>query len=124
MFTVSKELVPRVLSKIIESVSEELSRLMQCVSSFSKNGALQVQNMLYLKKHLFSVFGYIGYNVFYTLYSGTSGNLCTEGRCSYLSNFREPVSLPNTHIKAHIKDSPLPKKKKRSHSLTSPVCNM
>uniref|UniRef100_A0A8B9KQW3 Exocyst complex component 2 n=1 Tax=Astyanax mexicanus TaxID=7994 RepID=A0A8B9KQW3_ASTMX len=43
VFTVSKELVPRVLSRIIESVAEEMSRLMQCVSSFSKNGALQVQ---------------------------------------------------------------------------------
>uniref|UniRef100_A0A673NDF1 Exocyst complex component 2 n=1 Tax=Sinocyclocheilus rhinocerous TaxID=307959 RepID=A0A673NDF1_9TELE len=37
VFTVSKELVPRVLSKIIEAVAEEMSRLMQCVSSFSKN---------------------------------------------------------------------------------------
>ncbi|XP_037393919.1 exocyst complex component 2 isoform X1 [Pygocentrus nattereri] len=43
VFTVSKELVPRVLSRIIESVSEEMSRLMQCVSSFSKNGALQAR---------------------------------------------------------------------------------
>uniref|UniRef100_A0A672RWB2 Exocyst complex component 2 n=1 Tax=Sinocyclocheilus grahami TaxID=75366 RepID=A0A672RWB2_SINGR len=43
VFTVSKELVPRVLSKIIEAVAEEMSRLMQCVSSFSKNGALQAR---------------------------------------------------------------------------------
>ncbi|KAA0708629.1 Exocyst complex component 2 [Triplophysa tibetana] len=43
VFTVSKDLVPRVLSKIIEAVSEEMSRLMQCVSSFSKNGALQAR---------------------------------------------------------------------------------
>lgn len=42
VFTISKELVPRVLSRVVEAVSEELSRLMQCVSSFSKNGALQV----------------------------------------------------------------------------------
>ncbi|KAG5849852.1 hypothetical protein ANANG_G00076100 [Anguilla anguilla] len=41
VFTVSKELVSRVLSRIVESVAEEMSRLMQCVSSFSKNGALQ-----------------------------------------------------------------------------------
>uniref|UniRef100_A0A8C0QQ84 Exocyst complex component 2 n=1 Tax=Chelonoidis abingdonii TaxID=106734 RepID=A0A8C0QQ84_CHEAB len=41
VFTISKELVPRVLSRLVESVAEELSRLMQCVSSFSKNGALQ-----------------------------------------------------------------------------------
>ncbi|KAM7177076.1 exocyst complex component 2 isoform 2-T5 [Macrochelys suwanniensis] len=43
VFTISKELVPRVLSRIVESVAEELSRLMQCVSSFSKNGALQAR---------------------------------------------------------------------------------
>uniref|UniRef100_A0A8C2Q411 Exocyst complex component 2 n=1 Tax=Cyprinus carpio TaxID=7962 RepID=A0A8C2Q411_CYPCA len=36
----SKELVSRVISKITEAVAEEMSRLMQCVSSFSKNGAL------------------------------------------------------------------------------------
>uniref|UniRef100_A0A7N8XFV3 Exocyst complex component 2 n=1 Tax=Mastacembelus armatus TaxID=205130 RepID=A0A7N8XFV3_9TELE len=41
VFTVSKDLVPRVLSKIVESVADEMCRLMQCVSSFSKNGALQ-----------------------------------------------------------------------------------
>ncbi|XP_055426418.1 exocyst complex component 2 isoform X2 [Bubalus kerabau] len=41
VFTVSKDLVPRVLSRVVEAVSEELSRLMQCVSSFSRNGALQ-----------------------------------------------------------------------------------
>nr|KAF6378004.1 exocyst complex component 2 [Myotis myotis] len=43
VFTISKELVPRVLSRVVEAVSEELSRLMQCVSSFSKNGALQAR---------------------------------------------------------------------------------
>lgn len=43
VFTVSKDLVPRVLSRVVEAVSEELSRLMQCVSSFSRNGALQVR---------------------------------------------------------------------------------
>ncbi|KAJ8395529.1 hypothetical protein AAFF_G00032630 [Aldrovandia affinis] len=43
VFTVSNELVPRVLSRIVESVAEEMSRLMQCVSSFSKNGALQAR---------------------------------------------------------------------------------
>ncbi|NXF19140.1 EXOC2 protein, partial [Rhodinocichla rosea] len=42
VFTISKDLVPRVMSRVVEAVSEELSRLMQCVSSFSKNGALQV----------------------------------------------------------------------------------
>uniref|UniRef100_A0A8C2K794 Exocyst complex component 2 n=1 Tax=Cyprinus carpio TaxID=7962 RepID=A0A8C2K794_CYPCA len=39
----SKELVSRVISKITEAVAEEMSRLMQCVSSFSKNGALQAR---------------------------------------------------------------------------------
>ncbi|KAM6938893.1 exocyst complex component 2 isoform 1-T2 [Lycodopsis pacificus] len=43
VFTVSKDLVPRVLSTIVESVAEEMCRLMQCVSSFSKNGALQAR---------------------------------------------------------------------------------
>uniref|UniRef100_A0A8C6L974 Exocyst complex component 2 n=1 Tax=Nothobranchius furzeri TaxID=105023 RepID=A0A8C6L974_NOTFU len=43
VFTVSKDLVPRVLSKIVESVAEEMCRLMQCVSSLSKNGALQAR---------------------------------------------------------------------------------
>ncbi|TWW58287.1 exocyst complex component 2 [Takifugu flavidus] len=43
VFTVSKDLVPRVLSKIVESVADEMCRLMQCVSTFSKNGALQAR---------------------------------------------------------------------------------
>ncbi|XP_047932064.1 exocyst complex component 2 isoform X2 [Anser cygnoides] len=43
VFTISKDLVPRVMSRIVEAVSEELSRLMQCVSSFSRNGALQAR---------------------------------------------------------------------------------
>ncbi|XP_062308401.1 exocyst complex component 2 [Osmerus eperlanus] len=43
VFTVSKELVPRALSHLVEAVAEEMSRLMQCVSSFSKNGALQAR---------------------------------------------------------------------------------
>ncbi|KAM6186651.1 exocyst complex component 2 isoform 2-T2 [Rhynchocyon petersi] len=43
VFTLSKGLVPRVLSRVVEAVSEELSRLMQCVSSFSKHGALQAR---------------------------------------------------------------------------------
>ncbi|XP_028300508.1 exocyst complex component 2 [Gouania willdenowi] len=43
VFTVSKELVPRVLTKIVESVADEMCRLMQCVSSFSRNGALQAR---------------------------------------------------------------------------------
>lgn len=43
VFTVSRALVPRVLARVLEAVSEELSRLMQCVSSFSRNGALQAR---------------------------------------------------------------------------------
>uniref|UniRef100_A0A8C1A6P4 Exocyst complex component 2 n=1 Tax=Cyprinus carpio carpio TaxID=630221 RepID=A0A8C1A6P4_CYPCA len=54
VFTVSKELVPRVLSKIIEAVAEEMSRLMQCVSSFSKNGALQVKATPHIHLHAYS----------------------------------------------------------------------
>ncbi|XP_028823639.1 exocyst complex component 2 [Denticeps clupeoides] len=43
VFSVCKDLVARVLSRVIEAVAEELSRLMQCVSSFSRNGALQAR---------------------------------------------------------------------------------
>ncbi|KAM8822273.1 exocyst complex component 2 isoform 1-T1 [Synchiropus picturatus] len=43
VFTVSKDLVPRVLSRVVESVVDEMCRLMQCVSSFSRNGALQAR---------------------------------------------------------------------------------
>ncbi|KAM8789058.1 exocyst complex component 2 isoform 2-T2 [Rhynchonycteris naso] len=43
VFTISKELVPRVLSKVVDAVSEELSRLLQCVSSFSRHGSLQAR---------------------------------------------------------------------------------
>uniref|UniRef100_A0A7N6AR22 Exocyst complex component 2 n=1 Tax=Anabas testudineus TaxID=64144 RepID=A0A7N6AR22_ANATE len=53
VFTVSKDLVPRVLSKIVESVADEMCRLMQCVSSFSKNGALQVRS----QEHIHAVIG-------------------------------------------------------------------
>uniref|UniRef100_A0A8C8ALD2 Exocyst complex component 2 n=1 Tax=Otus sunia TaxID=257818 RepID=A0A8C8ALD2_9STRI len=50
VFTISKDLVPRVMSRVVEAVSEELSRLMQCVSSFSKNGALQVPEYFVLQE--------------------------------------------------------------------------
>ncbi|XP_068175611.1 exocyst complex component 2 isoform X2 [Antennarius striatus] len=43
VFTVSRDLVPWLLSKIVESVADEMCRLMQCVSSFSRNGALQAR---------------------------------------------------------------------------------
>ncbi|XP_061538847.1 exocyst complex component 2 isoform X4 [Phycodurus eques] len=43
VFTISKDLVPCVLSKILAAVADEMCRLMQCVSSFSKNGALQAR---------------------------------------------------------------------------------
>lgn len=51
VFTVSKDLVPRVLSRIVESVADEMCRLMQCVSSFSKNGALQVGTRSHAHAH-------------------------------------------------------------------------
>uniref|UniRef100_A0A4W6F8A8 Exocyst complex component 2 n=1 Tax=Lates calcarifer TaxID=8187 RepID=A0A4W6F8A8_LATCA len=54
VFTVSKDLVPRVLSKIVESVADEMCRLMQCVSSFSKNGALQVHTDIHTHTHTFT----------------------------------------------------------------------
>nr|XP_057928280.1 exocyst complex component 2 [Doryrhamphus excisus]XP_057928281.1 exocyst complex component 2 [Doryrhamphus excisus]XP_057928282.1 exocyst complex component 2 [Doryrhamphus excisus] len=43
VFTVSKDLVPCVLSKIVATVADEMCRLIQCVSSFSRNGALQAR---------------------------------------------------------------------------------
>ncbi|XP_077389524.1 exocyst complex component 2 [Festucalex cinctus] len=43
VFTISKDLVPCVLSKILATVADEMCRLMQCVASFSKNGALQAR---------------------------------------------------------------------------------
>ncbi|XP_057555565.1 exocyst complex component 2 isoform X2 [Hippopotamus amphibius kiboko] len=43
VFAVSSGLAPRVLSRVLEAVSEELSRLMQCVPSFSRDGALQAR---------------------------------------------------------------------------------
>uniref|UniRef100_A0A8C2K2F9 Exocyst complex component 2 n=1 Tax=Cyprinus carpio TaxID=7962 RepID=A0A8C2K2F9_CYPCA len=49
----SKELVSRVISKITEAVAEEMSRLMQCVSSFSKNGALFAMGSTAYTKPLF-----------------------------------------------------------------------
>lgn len=49
VFTVSKDLVPPVLSRIVTSVADEMCRLMQCVSSFSKNGALQVHDFSHSK---------------------------------------------------------------------------
>ncbi|XP_032833331.2 exocyst complex component 2 [Petromyzon marinus] len=42
-FSVSKELVPRVVSSLVEAVAEEIARLMQCVASFSAHGALQAR---------------------------------------------------------------------------------
>ncbi|XP_015669447.1 exocyst complex component 2 [Protobothrops mucrosquamatus] len=56
VFTISKELVPRVLSRIVEAVAEELSRLMQCVSSFSRNGALQARLEICALRDSVSVF--------------------------------------------------------------------
>nr|XP_040039883.1 LOW QUALITY PROTEIN: exocyst complex component 2 [Gasterosteus aculeatus aculeatus] len=56
VFTVSKDLVPRVLSKIVESVAEEMCRLMQCVSSFSKNGSLQARLELCALRDAISTF--------------------------------------------------------------------
>ncbi|XP_049577973.1 exocyst complex component 2 isoform X1 [Syngnathus scovelli] len=43
VFTISKDLVACVLSKILATVADEMCRLMQCVSNFSKNGALQAR---------------------------------------------------------------------------------
>uniref|UniRef100_A0A3B4XN07 Exocyst complex component 2 n=1 Tax=Seriola lalandi dorsalis TaxID=1841481 RepID=A0A3B4XN07_SERLL len=58
VFTVSRDLVPRVLSKIVESVADEMCRLMQCVSSFSKNGALQVHTDMHTHTHDYRTFSH------------------------------------------------------------------
>uniref|UniRef100_A0A8D0CX30 Exocyst complex component 2 n=1 Tax=Sander lucioperca TaxID=283035 RepID=A0A8D0CX30_SANLU len=69
VFTVSKDLVPRVLSRIVESVADEMCRLMQCVSSFSKNGALQVHTAV-AHPSLQSLFMLLG-----GLWKGSESNL-------------------------------------------------
>ncbi|XP_077573470.1 exocyst complex component 2 isoform X1 [Stigmatopora nigra] len=43
VFTISKDLVPCILSKILATVADEMCRLLQCVSSFSKNGTMQAR---------------------------------------------------------------------------------
>uniref|UniRef100_A0A672YXR7 Exocyst complex component 2 n=1 Tax=Sphaeramia orbicularis TaxID=375764 RepID=A0A672YXR7_9TELE len=67
VFTVSKDLVPRVLSKIVESVADEMCRLMQCVSSFSKNGALQRVFTVHFNLHPIYWFGFSSYLQWETL---------------------------------------------------------
>uniref|UniRef100_F6YQX0 Exocyst complex component 2 n=1 Tax=Xenopus tropicalis TaxID=8364 RepID=F6YQX0_XENTR len=56
VFAVSKELVPRVMARIVEAVGDELSRLMQCVSSFSRNGALQARLELYALRDAIAIY--------------------------------------------------------------------
>ncbi|KAG8442453.1 hypothetical protein GDO86_011297 [Hymenochirus boettgeri] len=56
VFAVSKELVPRVMARIVEAVGDELCRLMHCVSSFSRNGALQARLELYALRDAIAVY--------------------------------------------------------------------
>ncbi|XP_056377020.1 exocyst complex component 2 isoform X2 [Hyla sarda] len=56
VFSISKQLVPRVMSRIVEAVGEELCRLMQCVSSFSRNGALQARLEICALKDAVSIY--------------------------------------------------------------------
>ncbi|XP_069586851.1 exocyst complex component 2 isoform X1 [Ranitomeya imitator] len=56
VFSISKQLVPRVMARIVEAVGEELCRLMQCVSSFSRNGALQARLEISALKDVVSIY--------------------------------------------------------------------
>ncbi|XP_075901474.1 exocyst complex component 2 [Nelusetta ayraudi] len=100
VFTVSKDLVPRVLSKIVESVADEMCRLMQCVSSFSKNGALQARLELcalrdaiaaYLNSESKSSFK-LALDALPQLHSGTDKKLLEE----LLNKFKSSMQLQLT----------------------------
>ncbi|XP_077125894.1 exocyst complex component 2 [Ranitomeya variabilis] len=56
VFSISKQLVPRVMARIVEAVGEELCRLMQCASSFSRNGALQARLEICALKDVVSIY--------------------------------------------------------------------
>ncbi|KAG8571576.1 hypothetical protein GDO81_011706 [Engystomops pustulosus] len=56
VFSISKQLVPQVMSRVVEAVGEELCRLMQCVSSFSRHGALQARLEICALKDAVSIF--------------------------------------------------------------------
>lgn len=43
VYTVCPLLVPRVLSEVIRSISEELNRLIHCITKISVNGSLQAR---------------------------------------------------------------------------------
>uniref|UniRef100_A0A8C4GYX7 Exocyst complex component 2 n=1 Tax=Dicentrarchus labrax TaxID=13489 RepID=A0A8C4GYX7_DICLA len=98
VFTVSKDLVSRVLSRIVESVADEMCRLMQCVSSFSKNGALQTYSELYfvvpvLTEHLVSSSSFkLALDALPQLHSGGDKKLLEE----LLNKFKSSMQLQLT----------------------------
>uniref|UniRef100_UPI00358FCEE5 exocyst complex component 2-like isoform X1 n=1 Tax=Myxine glutinosa TaxID=7769 RepID=UPI00358FCEE5 len=56
VFAMSRELVSRVLSRLIEGVAEEMARLLQCVHAFSTHGTVQAHLELYAFQHSTSAF--------------------------------------------------------------------
>ena len=45
VYSISPRFVPRVMRRIVEAVVDELARLIQCVTGFNRNGALQVRGV-------------------------------------------------------------------------------
>uniref|UniRef100_A0AAQ4NVW9 Exocyst complex component 2 n=1 Tax=Gasterosteus aculeatus aculeatus TaxID=481459 RepID=A0AAQ4NVW9_GASAC len=95
VFTVSKDLVPRVLSKIVESVAEEMCRLMQCVSSFSKNGSLQARLELCALRDAISTFLNSDSRYVQHTHIDTDGNACTLLE-ELLNKFKSSMQLQLT----------------------------
>uniref|UniRef100_A0A665SVN4 Exocyst complex component 2 n=1 Tax=Echeneis naucrates TaxID=173247 RepID=A0A665SVN4_ECHNA len=88
VFTVSKDLVVRVLSKIVEIVADEMCRLMQCVSSFNRNGALQVHAVV--TEHLFYSTSFkLALEALPQLHSGADKKLLEE----LLNKFKSSMQL-------------------------------
>lgn len=46
VFAVSPSFVTRVTQKVVESVSEEITRVIECVTEFNEHGKLQVKEIL------------------------------------------------------------------------------
>uniref|UniRef100_A0A665T2J3 Exocyst complex component 2 n=1 Tax=Echeneis naucrates TaxID=173247 RepID=A0A665T2J3_ECHNA len=91
VFTVSKDLVVRVLSKIVEIVADEMCRLMQCVSSFNRNGALQVHaGIKVVTEHLFYSTSFkLALEALPQLHSGADKKLLEE----LLNKFKSSMQL-------------------------------
>lgn len=48
VFAVSPSFVTRVTQKVVESVSEEITRVIECVTEFNEHGKLQVMEIFYI----------------------------------------------------------------------------